>query len=236
MEELLLKVTDFCYRGLIFKCSFGVLNKEKTLYKININKPCHLALTYCQYNIYDTLITSYPAESELDKEFFNFMKNTLYHKFKDHFHLKYYNSKPYIEVTDLDKIPANVLYNFCITSRFIVEFQKELKIWAKYNDTGLHQLVSFMCMGSNVCPVTGKLNRLFNEYINTHHWPFDQNSCPAVIMSGGLVSNFNTSFKSKPTSCTPSNIIWGDQYAAMRCLIGKTPKEINDEFAIHAKA
>lgn len=159
----------------------------------------------------DNLVTCYKIVNlELDTRFFNFMRNVMYAPYAEHISLVKddLTGLHYIMITNLDKVPANVVYNLCITSRIIFEFREQLNVWASLCDKGLDPRLAFLFMGSDACSSLDiQVDGLFDEVSNTNHWPVDQLTDVSTFLSGKY-SQLSPSFKSTPTQCFPSNVIW----------------------------
>lgn len=196
------------------KCaSFALVsNDSRQAPLIVLTYVCHAPLTYPwpapKYNTWDHLITSYPVKSDDHLDFFEFIKNVLYKQWSDVIQLEQTtDGKYYIHVTDLSKIPANVLYNFCICSRTIVEYPARITIWRKLCKKGLHPAFAFaVCRADSA----GKLNQIVGSPgEDSEHCCFYMAASLDRLIVSGPVSTA-VSYKTNPTAATPTNIIWGE--------------------------
>lgn len=169
---------------------------------------------------YDQLITSFPAQVELDYQFFDFMKEILYKKFGEFLHLEHTgDGVPYIRISDLSKIPANVVLNMCICSRIIVEKREFLSVWSDLCAAGIHPSLALAMCKANIPTKNDDTDTLDldipikNVGSDSEHWPFylavdlDQ-----LVIKGPKEDNFSSPYKSHPYSCTPTNRIWGEAH------------------------
>jgi hypothetical protein len=209
-------------------CSFAVFTndiKHKDTFNLRV---CHANLRFVTAGVYDQLITSYLAKTDIDEKFFNFMKNVMYRKYAEFIHLERSDDDvPYIRISDLDKIPANVVYNFCICSRMIVEYPKTVKKWSMLCDLGFHPSLALAVSRAELPKkADGSINPdviVTDVGCDYEHWPFYLKSSIRALIKGEMLTTA-ASFKSRPMQCIPTNKIWGDA-PDLRELKGKTLNE-----------
>lgn len=234
MIEDVIKSVVGSYRGITkSKCaSFGLVSNDRhTVPFVILNYVCHAQLSSSwptpKYNTWDHLITSYPVKSDKHLDFFAFMKNVLYKQWSDVIQLEQTtDGKYYIHVTDLSKIPANVLYNFCICSRTIVEKPEYVRIWHKLCKNGIHPAFAFaVCRADS----RGKLNEVVGSAGDDwEHWPhYMAASLDRLIISGP--ASTAASYKTDPSQAAPTNIIWGEA-KDLKNLQGSTIKKFWNEW------
>lgn len=185
---------------------------------------CHAELQYSVIgNKCDQIITSYPVKRDLEIRFFNFMADILYQSWGQYFHLEYRtDGQPYIRISDLDKIPAKIVMNFCICSRIPMEFSRYLTSWGELVDQGLHPSFALA-----TCRLgTTNLDRVIYNTgrQDADHWPLWPGvSLKRLLITGPDFRNYSAaSFKSKPSLCCPTNTIWGETTNDLRELQGST--------------
>lgn len=207
-------------------CSFGVVSDDEQHEEVFLSRVCHYSLPLVKSDKYDQLITSYPAKSEIDFEFFEFMKNVLYQRWSSFILLeRTEESQYYIRVTNLSKIPANVVFNLCISSRIIVERPNYLKVWKELVTLGVNEALAFaLCR----CTLTDNNENLLDKkmlYIGDdyEHWPFFISVGLTNLIKNDLV-NLHVNFKAQPTQCTGTNIIWGES-RDLKSAVSKTLRE-----------
>lgn len=212
-------------------CSYGLLSNALERTELTKLAVCHDSLRWAQRGVYDTLITSYPANNDLDFQFFDFMKNVLYKKYSDHIHLcQTEDDKSFIQVTDLVTIPPELLFNLCICSRVIVEHREFLWVWSRLVEEGLHPSFAFALCRSGLDTTQESLldQVVTSSGVDTEHWPFYLKvSLKGLVVDGPNCSQFN--FKANPGGCTPTNIIWGEA-TDLRGLRGHTIREFWTEW------
>lgn len=194
-------------------CSFVVLSDDEKIRECVIGDICHDDLKRVKPNVYDQLITSFPVQDhEVDLRFFDLMKFGMYRNWSDHIHLeKTEDGLYYIRLTDLSKIPANVVYNLCICSRFIVEYREYLGVWAKLVSEGVHPALALAICRSNVSiDKDDCLDQTITDVgSDEEHWPF----YIRVSLERLMTSNpdfMSINFKTRPYACIPTNLIWGE--------------------------
>ncbi len=220
-------------------CSWALMSDDESMSDVTKLFVCHAHLLEAKAGIYDQLITSFPVTDDIHLKFFDFMKNVLYRNWSEHFLLKKYHptddtkktaeGQYYIHITNLSKIPANVLYNFCICSRAIVEQKQLLENWDKFVSEGIDPIFAFVVVhcemgwsrtNTIVCDLDTKISSV-TWYDG--HWPFDYTLDLAVILEAKPIK-LSKSFKSSPASCRPTNCIWGEA-KNLRKLEGLTVRE-----------
>lgn len=213
MSDLIKRVVDG-YAGMISPaspCVFGLQSNDgKHVNFIGI-RVCHAQLNYQNRALYDQLITSYPGT---DLKFFEYLKENLFRKWSEFINIEQYldTDQYYIRVTYLDKVPAKVVYNFCIASRLPYEMPLSTAKWHKYVDRGIDPGFAFCAIA-----VQDSAER-------SGHWAIDNTSDPKLVMSGSpMLDKENGSYKSDG-SCTPCNVIWGHSTA----LRGLTDSNVDD--------
>lgn len=193
----------------------------------------------------DHMLTAFPIYHPVHYLWYTFLVNHLFAEYKDNFELidtgipilngfQLYNANhwPKYEIKegearlnhmiikiDLNNIPGNVVFNFCICSRAVIEKNVYLSGWKNMMDHGLPPSVAMMYALQVPHGITkGGLNQLLNwssEYwqLTGGHWPFDNTSDVERIMTGKLDSNKFTKPYNEDTSrsaCLPTNVIWGE--------------------------
>lgn len=182
------------------------------------NNLCHKKLREVEPGFYDNLITSWPKD---DKEFFLFLTNFLYRNWAQYIHRKTdpKTKKKYILVTDLDKIPANVLQNFCIASRMPVEFPHNIVRMKELMNEGLHPCFAFALRQAQTNPNGTVL--IISSFQD--HSPMSNTSSLRTLVSCEPVL-LSVPFKEEPKKVTPTNCIWGESQD-LRALQGLTIHE-----------
>lgn len=222
--------------SLAYNCSFAVVSNDGSESKYWLRMPCHARLEDVHANVYDQIITSYPAEDELDLKFFDFMKNILYKKWSNFFHLEQTeDGKYYIRISNLSEIPANVVFNFCICSRTIIERKETLLVWQKLIDNGVHPSFSYaICRASIGTEHPNLLDNIVSSLGSlSGHIPIDQTaSMKRVVIEGP--EGCAVSFKEDPESSRPTNCIWGND-KDFRPLIGTSIREFWEKWEKNIK-
>lgn len=208
-------VATYCELDSSHCASFGVYSENGVHTQISGGDVCHADMRQWPANLYDHLITAYPTNMydnvSLDVwlRFFDFMQNVLYRKWKDQIHLEQGDGEYYIHVSDLDKIPANVLFNLCICSRAPIEKPEAILNWVKLCDEGLHPAIAFsLCQTHDMFMLNGADKKVYGLGLGNHHWPFDTTVGLSALVSGETATH-SVSYKEYPAGCTPTNIIWG---------------------------
>lgn len=189
-------------------CSFALISNDGESSELFPLEVCHSELQSIEAKVFDQLFTSYPIREPIDQQFFLFMKNHLYRKFSDFIQLgQAEDGSSYIHITDLSAIPANVVYNICICSRFPIEYRDELSVWAKLCDEGLNPGFAFAVCRFNSSNLDEKMDA---EWLSDQeHWPFYITASMKALMQGEPANNCPTTYKENPANCCPTNTIWG---------------------------
>jgi hypothetical protein len=216
-------------------CSFLLTNKDgKT--KSYLLAVCHSGLLHQPSKTWDTLYTSYYTDFEsglglstgpdLLTKFFKFLKYDLYHKWSDHFHLDQLPGSfhQYIKM-DLTKIPAQVVLNICVASRFPLESFDLLRRWDYLcKKESIHPALAWVLSGANFSVGTRKFLN-FDGFSSQEHLPFYPNQLDIRrLVEGDPVLSYTMTYFESPTCCTPTNAIWG-RNSSLRALVGSNLSE-----------
>lgn len=145
---------------------------------------------------FDHLITAMPNKKPIDVAYQRMLISGPFKGWSDLISIESIDGQYFIHCSDLDKWPANVLYNYCIATRVPIEHRILLFEWDRLVKSGVGPTMAFL------------LSYLHNvEEIGEHLW-FDTTSDWLSILRGEVCSS-SDSFKIDPSGCTPCNIIWG---------------------------
>lgn len=165
-------------------------------------------MRYYAVNKWDSLITAVPKATPADLAYLSMLINGPFRCVSDQISLvqDHDTGHYYLECTDLDKWPANLLFNFCIASRAPIEFPNILTYWADLVAKGYDQTLAYLIASSNDGKPLTELNRAWNY--NNHCW-FDSTSDWRRILKGEPERLSTFSFRKSPGSVAPCNVIWG---------------------------
>jgi hypothetical protein len=206
---------------------------------------CHASMQYHDSNLYDCLVTAVPKKDPLSIKYQEFLINGPFRAYSDKITLESIklteksDLEYYIKVTDLDKWPSNVVYNYCIATRVPIEHDELLKPWDKLCEVGVDPTLAFMIVvGNHAWGQKKPLNDLsilqtklmdVGSVSRNHFW-YDVTADWNLLLSGEMaedgVSKLN--FKESPATCRPTNRIWGRN--PNRALIGLTVLELMERF------
>jgi hypothetical protein len=173
--------------------------------KTHFNKVCHADMHYYASTGWDELITAVPKSDDLSLEYLRMIIRGPFKSMSHLIKLDKVDNNYYLHCMSLDKWPANVLFNFCIASRVPIEFSGLLKPWAKRCEEGYDPVLAYLLTYSYGYPQ--KTTRSFHFGRPGHLW-FDPGSDWQNILNGTF-QNVSDSYKTSPSDCCPSNIIWG---------------------------
>jgi hypothetical protein len=172
---------------------------------------CHSKMAYATKGKWDELYTAVPKDNEMEIAYIRMLIHGPFKAYSDLISLEKHGKGYVLHVTDLDKIPANILYNFVVASRVTLEHPQLIKPWYEGVELGFDPVLSFLLSYStNGQPFNGK--RTFNGSINqTNHFWFDKLSeWERIIRGDFVVGNVSKdSYKVNPGACRPTNKIWG---------------------------
>lgn len=153
---------------------------------------------------YDYLVTAVINPDKLTLKYLRMIIHGPFKAFSDLISLVRVKDNYYIQCSELDKWPANVLFNFCIATRTPWEFPKQIEGWSTLCEAGYPEMLAFLLSHS----MGGKPFKIKRQFPDSgHHW-FDPASDWHNILNGTPDLTCESYHKS-PTSCTPSNVIWG---------------------------
>lgn len=153
----------------------------------------------------------------------------------------------YIKITKLDTIPANVVYDFCIATRVIIEYKVQFTNWntlvAAGCDPGLAYRLCYSISKGN--DYLGRGGDAPDEFLKDPlgfkitalqaghgHWAYDLDAGFDSIILGKMVADKVSplSYKEHPGSSRPCNVLWGNVARDVQKYEGKTVKQLMDEF------
>jgi hypothetical protein len=186
---------------------------------------CH-SLMRDENSGWDHLITAIPNSDPRSISFQRMLINGPFRGFSDLIHLGQHNGHYYAHCADLDKWPANVLYNYCIATRAPVEWPTIVEQWDVLCKEGYNQTLAFLLSSSIRGLPFGGIRTYFPDW----HFPFDTASNWKNILAGKMVS-MSYSFKSDPSCCQPCNVIWGhsDDY---KKIVNLSDKEVAEFYGL----
>lgn len=210
---------------------------------------CHAQMQYHKPGYYDHLITAVPRDQPLDLAYISWLIDGPFRAFRDRISLESIEvdgqQKYYLRCTKLDTWPANVIYNFCIATRFPIEYAYMLPFWGKLTAAGVNESLAFLVAvrigyGGDYYEDQGPKFpegdpwewKLTQIGCPTGHFWFDPTSAWKTLLFGEpLVKEFTDSYKKNPRGSRPTNRIWGtiDRQDGQG-LVGKTVKELSDLF------
>lgn len=181
---------------------------------------------------YDQIVTSFKAKTNRDYRFFCFLKEHLFRQWRDHIHLEFCDDKPYLRISGLDTVPANVVYNICICSRMIIEFRQHVKRWDRLTrKLGYNPGFAFAVCTSDADwkdPDKAITDPFYAYGGNTWHSPFDITVDVRRMMNGDPTA-LSVPYKTDKSKCTPCNAQWGATQD-LKGLVGKTLLEFYKTF------
>jgi len=201
--------------------SYALINEDGLAISQTL-EACHykMAFNLTRRNYWQGLITAYPVKKDLDLEFFQELLVPLYSNWSSCINLKSKDGHYYIEVTDLDKVPANALYNFCIASRIPIEFRTNLILWDKLRKSGLTSRQAFASCKC-ILPASTPISKLLDvevlapfDWTSFGHWPFYISAKLDRLTKTGP-SDLSVSYYESPGASAPCNSIWGESQDLM---------------------
>jgi hypothetical protein len=190
-----------------FPSSWFLFNNEGK-FQLSSRVACHSALTYDGAIEWDDLVTAVPYSNEIDIAYIRMLMHGPFKAYSDLISLNKQGDNYYLHLTDLDKFPANVMYNFCVASRIPIEHKQLLEPWFKGVQLGYDPTLSFLLSYStNGKPF--RLKRNFNGDENqTNHFWFYKHADWKRILTGDM-QRVSPPYKQAPDTCRPTNHIWG---------------------------
>lgn len=201
--------------------SWIVWSNETDKVKIQLNEVCHAKLWSHDPGFTD-LITAVPVADEVSLAYLRMLIHGPFKAMGDLISLEQQGEYHYLHCSDLDKWPANVLYNFCIASRVPIEHEYLLAGWHTLCKQGYDQVLAFLLSYS----YGGNLKAKKRDFPNLCHFWFDPSSNWKCILSGSCDTS-EVSFKKNPKRSIPCNVIWGKDPDAYR-MSAKSNQQISD--------
>lgn len=186
---------------------------------VQLGRICHANMRHATKNKWDEAYLAVPKTDKLSMKYIRWLIAGPFQQFKKHIRLHKIldevlgvcDGKYYIHVTGLDKLPANVLYNFCIASRAPIEFRPTLELWDNLMGLGVPPNLAIILAGfsSIDTPITSLDDHLLcvgPQHVG--HWWLDLSLNWNTVLTN-TPTEFSSPFKVYPHGCTPTNCIWG---------------------------
>lgn len=168
-----------------------------------LQQVCHADMRWHKIG-YDHLVTAFPKTDKLSLKYIRMLISGPFRAFSDTISLKKLKDQYFLQVDQLDKWPANVLFNFCIASRGPIEFEHLLKYWNQLIWDGYPDVLAFLLSYST----DGQAFKKERKFPQNNHFFIDPASNWRHVLNG--TPNMDVkSYKEGPHGITPSNSIWG---------------------------
>lgn len=197
---------------------------------------CHAMMRYAEAGWIDTLITAVPKSDEVSLAYLRGLIDTLFKNFSDRIQLLQDTESDcwYLKCTNLDRFPANVLFNFCIASRAPIEYPGVVTKFGELVAGGLPVNFAILLSRYHISDIVGSdiwtYKVTTSSTVESHHFFLNPTSDWLSILGGNPdKKKFRGNYKKYPASGTPANIIWGHT-ADPRNWEGKTILEIYNHF------
>lgn len=186
---------------------------------------CHASMKYAPPG-FDNLVTACPRVDEISLNYQKMLIGGPFRSMSDLITLECVNEKYFIHASNLERWPANVLYNYCIATRIPIESRNLLDVWNDYVKLGYDRVLAFLIAysGYNFWEQEFEKTRILQE--NGHFW-LSPNSDWKSILSGTIITEAKSYFE-KPSNGFPCNTIWGS--SNNKLLINKTDEELAKHF------
>jgi len=169
----------------------------------SFNKICHYLVPECEPG-YDHMLLGVPRSDEISLSYLRMLINGPYKSISDQVSLNEFQGAYYLHLSGLDKWPANMLFNFCIASRYPIEYGWKLGYWDTLVKEGYNPTLAFLlaCTSGGAKLVGARIAP------NDHVW-FDTEASWSRIINGDP-QHLSVSYKERPPACRPCNLIWSD--------------------------
>ncbi|OYV41142.1 MAG: hypothetical protein B7Z80_02700 [Rhodospirillales bacterium 20-64-7] len=207
-----------------------VFNEDRSKVRYHHSQACHDQMVYSSEANCDMMFTGMPNTDDLSRKFIDYLIRRPYNSMSDLITVEQSDSgKMFIRCSQLDKWPANVLFNFCIASRIPIEFRFQLERWQRWMEMGFDESLALI--------LAFKFGHVgINQTLDppstfSQHLPFDTTLCWSSFIKGEMSKISPHSYKDKPSACSPGNVIWGKSPPDEReSTLGKTPLELAEIF------
>lgn len=192
--------------------SFIVVDEHGNRTIIRFADICHANLYNLNQDKHQELITAVPVQTEASLKYIRALINGPFREWFSYIDLcVYQDGNHYIHMTDLDKIPSPVVYNFCIATRVPIEYYDVVENFCRLvSEFDVDERVA-LCISARVLDKNFDLDTKLEEMTvpsDGHFW-FDHTSSWRTIIEGQLKLDGYESYKKAPHKCRPCNIIWG---------------------------
>ena len=169
---------------------------------------CHAYLKNRNYKNAESIVTAAPILDDKTLEYYLMIMSGPFRTYSEYIELLQKDGKFYFELYNLKDWPAKALYNFCIATRFPLEFSPIYKDWQKRLENGCDPVLGLLL---------ARLRNASQQQLNFNHIWWDNSSSWEAILKGEMqflsanhaFSLSQVSFAENPMACTPCNGIWG---------------------------
>lgn len=157
---------------------------------------CHAELEEEDSGTYDELVT---RTGDLTPQNIKYLEALLKGPFANYSHLVTIHEPGFVHIEGLDEWPANVLFNFCVATRYGAEFPTLIEK-AGATDNPIEALWAAKEAGRT--PIN------FSVW---HSWFNPREHVLENILLGRMNNVTDETYKQAPAACIPADIIWSDQ-------------------------
>lgn len=193
--------------------SYILINKaEPKAVQLHLGEACHMSMVYAHPNLWDVCLTACPNTDEISLAYIRMLINGPFRAFSDSISIETVDKNHYIKIDNLDTIPGNVVYNFCIATRIPIEHRFFLDPFADFLGRGVNPTLAFL-LSYQVSIQAGVKGQegptaLRANYNSNHMW-YDSTSLWSNLLKGEMDQKvFSPPYKKSPTDGRPCNNIW----------------------------
>jgi hypothetical protein len=190
------------------------------------HKICHRDMPFLEPG-FDHLITAVPKNDPIALAYIQMLITGPFRAFADLISLEQLDGQYFLRCSQLDKWPANVLYNLCIASRVPIEKAEYLEYWADLTEKGYDPTLAFLLSYSK----GGNAKRSGRTYPDTGHMWVDPSSNWRNVIDG-VMTQMSPSFKEYPAGCRPCNVIWGHSLDCVKVLAEMSDEAVSEFYQL----
>jgi len=218
--------------------SWVFLSDNLEQYHEAYNKVCHADMRHIRSVHWTKMLCAVYGRNALD--YITHIINGPFKQYKELIELKKYKDTEdyYLEITGLDKFPANALFNFCIATRAPIEFPATLENWYHLQKLGMpSDLALIVAAVTDYETQAASLDDkgAYCGVPNSNHWWFNSASQWERILNGDLCY-LSRPYKGNNSGCLPTNVIWGesDPNVIFEMFESHSLKQIMEKYNRHA--
>lgn len=221
-------------------CSYAFITDDLSRHILYLEAVCHAKVWNfgCgngQDFSPDRIITSAVVQDDIDLQYYIMLLNGPFKRYANFFRLLQHTTGDYyFEISGLDVLPPQLVYNFIIATRGALEWRHYwFKDWSALCKAGVPTLFAFI-LATNKLDHTDPNPLMWTfEHLSGSDWHFwfDPNASWTALVNSRPKITQGVCYKNDTYGCVPCSAIWGNVcFSDFDWMIGKTVQHISHQY------